>query len=167
MVSKESYTPGMALESQWVTILDPIDGTENFCSGLREWGITLPVWHEGKHAGSSLLIPELNACLRSGQSVEKFQSRIVGCSSSYNDQIGKVISENSESRIMGCAVYNQHNVISGSYSRFVNPKGAYCWDLQEGASLALENNGSVLLDGEPYDGKLLDPDRRHRIDRRN
>jgi len=164
MVAEESYQAGMALDSQWVAIVDPIDGTENFCSGLREWGIALSIWHEGKHAGSALMMPELNACMRSGQPVEKFQSRIVGCSSSYNEQIGKVISENTESRIMGCAVYNQYNVIRGSYSRFVNPKGAYCWDLQAGVSLALENNCTVFLEGEPYDGKLLAPDRRHRID---
>ena len=54
MVSKESYTPGMALESQRVTILDPIDGTDNFCSGILEWGTTLPVWHERTHSGRAL-----------------------------------------------------------------------------------------------------------------
>ncbi len=27
-------------DSGFVALLDPIDGTENFCSGLKEWGVS-------------------------------------------------------------------------------------------------------------------------------
>jgi myo-inositol-1(or 4)-monophosphatase len=167
LVAEESHEAGRAMTDSWIAILDPIDGTENFCSGLREWGVALSIWHDGKHAGSALMLPELGDAIISGQPMEKFQSRIVGLSSSYNAEIGAAIAGNPESRIMGCAVYNSYNVIRGSFARFANPKGAYCWDLQAGVSLALEHGCDVYLEGEIYHGQLLDPDRRHRVDIRH
>jgi len=164
LVAEESYQSGLDLSNQWVAILDPIDGTENFCSGLREWGVALSVWHEGEHAGSALMLPELGDAILSGQRVETFNSRIIGLSSSYNTEIGGIISASPESRIMGCAVYNLYNVIRGSFARFVNPKGAYCWDLQAGISLAAENGCEAYLEGDLYSGQLLDPNKRHRVD---
>lgn len=167
LVAEESYAAGMDLSSRWIAILDPIDGTENFCSGLREWGVALSIWCDGQHQGSALMMPELGDAILSGQTIETFDSRIVGLSSSYNDEIGSVIASSPESRIMGCAVYNIYNVIRGSFARFVNPKGAYCWDLQAGVSLAAEYGCEVFLEGEIYRGQLLDPDRRHRVDIRH
>jgi myo-inositol-1(or 4)-monophosphatase len=167
MVAEESYQADMNLTNQWVAVLDPIDGTENFCSGLKEWGVALSIWRDGEHQGSALMLPEMGDVIFSGRKVEKFDSRIVGLSSSYNEEIGKIISDVPESRIMGCAVYNMYNVIRGSFDRFVNPKGAYCWDLQAGVSLALENGCEVYLEGELYNGRLLDPNRRHRVDVRH
>ena len=39
-------------------VLDPIDGTENFCTGLKEWGISLSTYLEDKHYESVILLPE-------------------------------------------------------------------------------------------------------------
>lgn len=167
LIAEESYTPDLDMSASWIAILDPIDGTENFCSGLKEWGVALSIWHEGVHQGSALMLPEMGDAILSGQAVEKFHSRIVGLSSSYNDEIGAIVAASPESRIMGCAVYNSYNVIRGTFARFVNPKGAYCWDLQAGVSLALENGCEVYLEGELYRGQLLDPNRRHRVDIRH
>lgn len=167
LIAEESYQPGADLSGRWVAILDPIDGTENFCSGLREWGVALSIWHEGRHAGSALMLPELGDAILSGQKVDTYASRIVGLSSSYNAEIGEIISGHPESRIMGCAVYNLYNVIRGSFARFVNPKGAYCWDLQAGISLAAENGCEAFLEGDLYRGQLLDPNKRHRVDIRH
>lgn len=167
LVAEESYQPGMDISSDWVAVLDPIDGTENFCSGLKEWGVALSLWRGGVHMGSTLMLPEMGDVLISGQIPVPHRSRIVGLSSSYNLEIGQTIADNPESRIMGCAVYNMYNVIRGSYARFFNPKGAWCWDLQAGVSLALEAGCDVYLEGKPYDGRLLEPSERHRIDIRN
>lgn len=167
LVAEESYMPGMDLGGDWVAVLDPIDGTENFCSGLREWGVALSLWEKGEHRGSALMLPELGDVLISGKPFERFTSRIVGLSSSYNDEIGTIVAAEPESRIMGCAVYNMYNVIRGAFSRFVNPKGAWCWDLQAGISLALETGCDAYLEGRPYRGQFLSPAKRHRIDIRH
>lgn len=167
LVAEESYASGMDLGGDWVAVLDPIDGTENFCSGLREWGVALSLWEKGEHRGSALMLPELGDVLISGKPFERYTSRIVGLSSSYNDEIGAIVAAEPESRIMGCAVYNMYNVIRGTFSRFVNPKGAWCWDLQAGISLALEAGCDAYLEGEPYRGQFLSPTKRHRIDIRH
>lgn len=163
-VGEESWSPEVLPEGVWVAVLDPIDGTENFCSGLKEWGTSLSIWHGGAHRGSMLLMPELNEVAMSGDIPRVPRSRIVGFSSSYNDEIGRGVAENPESRIMGCAVYNLFNVIRGAYARFVNPRGAYNWDLLGGVALAHEAGCDVKVDGKDYDGRFLEPGRRYRVD---
>ena len=164
IIAEESYVPKSPIGNSWLAIIDPIDGTENFCSGLAEWGVAISLWNNNKHQGSLLMLPELKKHLITGQYPKKYNSRILGVSSSYNKEIGKLISRNRESRILGCSVYNLYNVIRGSFNSFVNPKGAYVWDLQAGVSLALENDCKVLLNGCKYDGELLDPNKRHRVE---
>ncbi|WP_312418918.1 inositol monophosphatase family protein [Shinella sp.] len=166
-IGEESWEPQVLPEGDWLAVLDPIDGTENFCSGLKEWGTSLSIWRGGDHRGSMLLMPELNEVAMSGDIPRVPQSRIVGFSSSYNDEIGQGIAENPEARIMGCAVYNLFNVIRGSYARFVNPKGAYNWDLLGGVALAHEAGCDVQVDGKIYDGQFLEPGRRYRVDIRH
>ncbi|WP_164527809.1 inositol monophosphatase family protein [Georhizobium profundi] len=166
-IGEESWTPDLVVGDEWVAVLDPIDGTENFCSGLKEWGTSLSIWRGGKHAGSMLLMPELGEGMTSGAIPRVPRSRIVGFSSSFNDAIGQGLAENAEGRIMGCAVYNLFNVIRGAYARFVNPKGAYSWDLLAGVALAEEAGCEVIIDGEDYDGRFLQPGRRYRVDIRH
>lgn len=163
IIAEESFINKKIPQDKWLAILDPIDGTENFASGLKEWGVALSIWKGEKHYGSGLYLPELNQFMISGQKIKKFNSRIVGLSSSYTDQIGTYIKSSKESRIMGCCVYNSYNVIRGSYSKFVNPKGAYCWDIQASVMLALEHSCKVELDGHKYDGRMLEPHKRHCI----
>ena len=161
IISEESYQGEKIPENGWIAILDPIDGTENFASGLKEWGVALSIWKDQKHICSSLYLPELNDYLITGQKVEKFKSRIIGCSSSFNEEIGEIIKNNMESRIIGCCAYNSFNVIKGSYKQFINPKGAYCWDLQASLMLAQEHSCKIDLNGKKYYGELLAPNKRH------
>jgi len=151
----------------WVAVLDPIDGTENFCSGLKEWGVSLSLWHAGAHAGSLLMLPELGEHLATGEPVRRMRSRITGFSSSLSPEVVAGIAGGGEARILGCAVYNLFNVTRGALARFVNPKGACSWDLLAGLMLAREHGCDILLDGETYDGSFLAPDRKYRVDIRH
>jgi myo-inositol-1(or 4)-monophosphatase len=167
-VGEETFNPNEKFStSGYVVVLDPIDGTENFCSGLKEWGVSLGIWHNGRHMGSMLAMPELGERLITGDKLPKLHSRITGFSSSFCDEIAVGIRDATEYRVTGCAVYNLFNVIRGSFCRFVNPKGAYIWDLLPGLMLALENGCEVLLDEKPYDGEFLDPTRKYRVDIRH
>ncbi len=163
-IGEESWTPEQKVGDGWVAVLDPIDGTENFCSGLKEWGTSVSLWHGGVHQGSMLLMPELDECMTTGKIPLIPRSRIVGFSSSYTSDIARGLEENAEGRIMGCAVYNLFNVIRGSFARFVNPKGAYSWDLLAGVALAREAGCDVKVDDEEYNGQFLQPGRRYRVD---
>ncbi len=167
-IGEESFDFKTGFDSTgYVAILDPIDGTENFCSGLKEWGVSLGIWHNGQHLGSLLMMPELDESIITGDNIPKLHSRITGFSSSFSDQIATGIRDAGEYRVTGCAVYNLFNVIRGSFCRFVNPKGAYVWDLLPGVMLALEHGCEVLLDDKPYYGDFLDPTRKYRVDIRH
>lgn len=166
-IGEESWQDGRPINGAWQAVLDPIDGTENFCSGLKEWGVSLSIWREGRHEGSLLMLPELGEVMMTGSVPRVPRSRIVGFSSSYHPAIGSGLEANSEGRIMGCAVYNLFNVIRGSYARFVNPKGARSWDLLAGVALAREANCDILVNDKAYDGQFLEPDQRYRVDIRH
>jgi myo-inositol-1(or 4)-monophosphatase len=166
-IGEESWNPELIVGDEWVAVLDPIDGTENFCSGLKEWGTSLSLWRGGRHQGSMLLMPEMGEAITTGAIPRVPRSRIVGFSSSYTADIGQGLAENAEGRIMGCAVYNLYNVIRGAFARFANPKGAYSWDLLAGVALAREAGCDVRVDGEYYDGRFLWPGRRYCVDIRH
>jgi myo-inositol-1(or 4)-monophosphatase len=144
-----------------IIILDPIDGTENFVSGLKEWGVAVCVYIDGIHQQSMLALPELDSYIITGDKFEKFESRIAGISSSLTKEDILKLEPGFEYRIIGCAVYNMYNVITGSFFSFENPKGAKVWDIIPGLNLALENNLNVNINGKEYHGELLEPDKKY------
>ena len=166
-IGEESFDFTWEKNTGYLAILDPIDGTENFCSGLKEWGVSLCLWYGQEHLASMLLMPELRECIKTGDQIKPIYSRITGFSSSYNELIGEGIKESIEYRVTGCAVYNLFNVIRGSFARFINPKGAYVWDLLPGIMLASEHGCQILLNDEPYQGQLLDSTQKNRVDIRH
>ncbi|NVN82672.1 MULTISPECIES: inositol monophosphatase family protein [unclassified Vibrio] len=144
-------------------VLDPIDGTENFVSGLREWGVGISIYTKGLHAESCIYLPELDEVAISGQPLEKFESRIHGLSSSLTKEDLSKLPEGFEYRIIGCSMYNMLNAVKGSYSRFENVKGVSCWDILPGLNLALEHGVNAYVNGERYNGQLLFPTQKYKI----
>ncbi len=145
-------------------VVDPIDGTENFVSGLREWGVGVSIYTKGKHEASCIYLPELDEVLLSGQSVEKYKSRIVGLSSSLTrDDLLKLPKDGVEYRIIGCSMYNMLAAIKGSFLRFENVKGVNCWDILPGLNLALEHGLACFVNDKPYAGQILFPIEKYRI----
>ena len=164
-VGEETFSPETKLNSAgYYAILDPIDGTENFCSGLKEWGVSFTLWHGTTHLGSLLYLPELGEHLMTGDTLRPIRSRICGFSSSMCDEILRGIAETRESRLMGCAVYNMYNVVRGAFARFTNPRGAHAWDLLPGLMLAHEHGCDIKVEGEQYHGEFLEPGRKYRVD---
>lgn len=163
-IGEETFDFSVRDTEGYLVVLDPIDGTENFCSGLQEWGVSFGIWKDAAHLGSLLLLPEMGLRLMTGDCVVPVKSRLTGLSSSMSAEVLAILQKPGEYRVFGCAVYNIYNVIHGYYRRFVNPKGAYVWDLLPGIMLALEQGCSVLIEGKPYRGEWLDPTRKYRID---
>lgn len=147
-----------------VIVIDPIDGTENFVSGLKEWGVGISVYQDGCHRESIIMLPELGEKLCSGEKINRHRSRIVGLSSSLTaGDLHAVDVGGREIRIIGCAMYNLLSAIKGSFYYFVNVKGVNCWDLLPGINLALEHDVPVYIDGELYDGRLLTPTKKYTV----
>lgn len=164
LISEERHVSGTAVGRGWIAVLDPIDGTENFCSGLPIWGVSLALYCDGAHQGSLIALPELGVRMHTGLIVTTPFSRMTGLSSTHARAVGQHIGAFSEPRIMGSAVFNLYNVVRGSFQRFINPVGAECWDILAGVNLALEAGCAVYINGEQYDGQFLGPDQRYRVD---
>ena len=138
-----------------VIVIDPIDGTENFTSGLKEWGISISCYQDGAHIHSMLGCPELGIWLRTGQTIERHTSRIHALSSSLTREDLLSATQGYEYRVMGCCVYNMIHVIRGSFYSFENPKGACSWDILAGLNMAVEHGLEVHVSGKPYTGEYL------------
>lgn len=144
-------------------VLDPIDGTENFVSGLKEWGIGISIYTQGAHQESCIYLPELDDLHITGMPMTHHRSRIRGLSSSLTKQDLLQLEEGFEYRIIGCSMYNMLAAVRGAYASFENVKGVNCWDILPGLNFALEHGCEALVDGEPYQGQLLFPTQKYKI----
>jgi myo-inositol-1(or 4)-monophosphatase len=151
-------------DKRTIITVDPIDGTENYVSGLKEWGVGVSVYKGSKHQQSMILLPELDLCLCTGDSLKRVTcSRICGLSSYMNTDDFTQLDPKFEYRIMGCCMYNMYNVIKGSYCQFSHLKGCFSWDFLPGFNLAIEHGLSVIVDGTEYKGEFMLPNIRHRF----
>lgn len=163
-IGEESFAFNHEETDHYIVMFDPIDGTENFCTGLKEWGAAFSLWKGKAHLGSFLFMPELGLRLMTGDIVSPLHSRLTGLSCAITEGLIDILREQGEYRMFGCSVYNIYNVVKGSFSRFVHPKGAYVWDILPGMMLALEHGCKVLVNEEPFDGQFLDPSKKYRVD---
>lgn len=152
-------------EYDFIVTIDPIDGTENFVSGLKEWGVGVSVYKNLVHHQSMILLPELGVSLCTGDIVERYHgSRICGLSSYMTNTDFELLEKGFEYRIMGCCMYNMYNVIKGSYTKFRHMKGCYSWDILPGINLAMEHGLNVMIEGKPYIGEFLLPNIKYRFE---
>jgi len=165
VISEENSNRDTEPECDQITfIIDPIDGTENFTSGLPEWGISISCYSGPNHLASMIGCPEYSTWYISGDlPADTYQSRIHGLSSSLTKEEIVHAAGGYEYRVMGCCVYNMINVIRGSFSTFENPKGACSWDILGGLNLALEMGLLVSVNEVKYAGEYLPPDRKYRF----
>ncbi|MFD2115383.1 inositol monophosphatase family protein [Paenibacillus yanchengensis] len=165
-VGEETYTfHAMTEQTGIAVIFDPIDGTENFCMGLKEWGMAISIWQNGQHVGSCLYMPELGERLMTGDKLQQaaVSSRMTALSVAVNERLLQLLAEPGQYRMSGCSVYNLYYVIKGSFAQFIHPKGAYIWDILPGMMLALEHGCHVFVDDSLYNGQWLDPTRKHKL----
>mgnify|MGYP006101036027 CR=1 FL=1 len=145
-------------------IIDPIDGTENFVSGLKEWGIGVSIFTKGAHDYSFIYLPELDEFIDSSLKINRFKSRISGISSSLKlKDLQKLKFDSYEYRITGCSMYNMFCAITGRFKNFENVKGVNSWDILPGINIAKNNNIPVTVNNINYTGELLFPDKKYKV----
>jgi len=144
-------------------VLDPIDGTDNFISGMKEWGVGISIFKNKEHTESMIFLPDMNITLKSGDKVSKNKSRIIGMSSRYFKKGLKPCDTNFEYRALGCSMINMYYVITGSFKSYIDTNGGFIWDILPGLNLALENNCEVYVEGEKYNGQFLSPEKRYKL----
>ena len=161
---EQEFKDNLNFSENYLLSLDPIDGTENYASGLPEWGVGLALFFNNQHAYSMILLPELGLSIKTGDTLNYFESRIIGLSSSIHSNMDLKLDKGSEYRITGCSMYNIFNTIRGSFQCYKNIQGVNSWDILPGANLALEHNLKVKINGKKYEGKFLLPNKRYIIE---
>ena len=163
LISEENDHIGKWEDYKDFIVLDPIDGTENFISGMMEWGVGISVFENKKHKESVILLPDMNLQIMSGDKIIKNKSRIVGMSTRHFKKGLEPCDKNFDYRALGCSMINMYYVLTGSFNHYVDPIGGYVWDILPGLNLALENEMDVYVDDKLYNGEFLSPEKRYKI----
>ena len=163
-ISEEQTNPeGGDLNGSYVFV-DPIDGTENFISGIPFWGSGISIYTEGKHEYSEIVAPDLGLRVTSIMDFPEspqFKSRIMGYSSSSRGS--DLLNEVGEFRVLGSAMVNFLFAIEGRFAGFKNAVGAECWDILPGLNIALKAGLQVEVNGERYLGQPLFPGHKYKL----
>ncbi len=166
IITEETYKSGEVnlAATEYTAVVDPIDGTENFVSGLMEWGVGVCIYKGSEFHEALIALPELNQYLLSDDlNFEKHDSRIYGISSSLTKEDLLNLEPGFEYRIIGCCMYNMFNVVTGRYKMFQNPKGARCWDILPGLNMAHQLGLDVTVNNTKYNGEFLQPAEKYRF----
>lgn len=173
LISEES-SENLDSKSDCFIILDPLDGTENFVSGIPIWGVGIAVFLNAKLYAGIVYFPEIkkfdsskNIKLDPKIGFKKFaaplhKTRIHGLSSNH----GEVKLKNSQSqefRIYGSALFNLVLTANRAITYIPNPEGSWVWDITPGLVLCMERGLEVDVNGAKYNGEFLDPSKRHFI----
>ena len=163
LISEENDHIGKWKNYNDFIVLDPIDGTENFISGMMEWGVGISVFENKKHKESAILLPDMNLQIMSGDKIIKNKSRIVGMSTRHFKKGLEACDKNFDYRALGCSMINMYYVLTGSFNHYVDHIGGFVWDILPGLNLALENKMDVYVDNRLYNGEFLSPEKRYKI----
>lgn len=170
LIGEESPIP--KLSSGNYVVIDPVDGTENFVSGLPIWGCGLALVFDNYLSASWVVFPEINLTFSSkalGQAGIKGRkefrlpqgiSRIKAYSSNTEWSAVAPCMEG-EIRVLGSSLFNLTLASLGSISFNASEAGAKVWDILPPILFALEAGKSVTVNGGEYHGEFLDPDKRY------
>lgn len=146
-------------------VIDPIDGTASFVSGLPVWGISFGVIHSGKPEAGYFYMPatgdffyveprgkvyrnDSTTVLKPGKSIQP-ESLLLTISRTHkkvriaSDYPGKV-------RSLGSTAAHICYTATGSADASI-VSGCYIWDLAAGLAMLNRNKGSAFyLNGDPF-----------------
>jgi myo-inositol-1(or 4)-monophosphatase len=169
------------LPTEWngnYIVLDPIDGTENFISGIPIWGVGLAVFLKNELYASWVVFPEMQL-EKSSKLLTLFQntnddsfrgpleeSRVFAYSSNsiWNEIAPKF---EDEIRVFGCSLFNLTLASAGSLQSYFAGKGAKLWDIAPCLLFILESGRLPLVNGKEYRGEFLDPNYRYVVEIKN
>jgi myo-inositol-1(or 4)-monophosphatase len=156
-------------------VVDPVDGTENYVSGIPIWGTGLALFVNNQLSASSVTFPEIGMGYASQimkglirKELGKFRgplsfSRVEAYSS--NSSWGEVASDFPEEiRVFGCSLFNLILAATTSVTFKSSSKGVRLWDIAPAVLVALESGKNVKINGEDYFGEFLNPAHRFMVE---
>jgi myo-inositol-1(or 4)-monophosphatase len=171
LVSEEEPTPENWVSERNFVVLDPVDGTENFVSGVPIWATGLAFFENKKILASAIFFPEIKMLAKTKNVSFKNEIKFTPFRTSHQQSRIKAFSSNSdwenqvkdfgiENRIFGSSLFNLTLAANGVIEFKSSIKGVRFWDIAPALAIALEKNMEVFVNGELYVGQILDPDSR-------
>jgi myo-inositol-1(or 4)-monophosphatase len=152
-------------------VIDPVDGTENFISGIPLWGTGMAIFERNKLVASWVAFPEISMGYSSkvlrGLTNDEYrdfrgplQGSRVSAYSSNSDWNAVTHEFPQETRVLGCSLFNLILAARGSVTFKSSSKGVRIWDIAPAILVALELGKSVKINGKDYFGEFLEPNLR-------
>jgi myo-inositol-1(or 4)-monophosphatase len=170
----EEFPFSSTIEGNYL-VIDPIDGTENFISGIPIWGVGVALFFEDRLLASWVNFPEISLEFSSSRLRELTgdpkmvarkplgMSRVVAYSSNSNwRQLKKKFPK--EIRVFGSSLFNLMLASVGAVDYVSSRPGVKIWDFAPCVLFALESGKSVTINGEEYFGQFLDPNIRYLVE---
>ena len=148
--------------AEHIFVIDPLDGTENFVSGIPIFGTSISYYRNLQHTYSMLYFPKFDSFISTKYypTVYKPKSRIVALSSSLSLSEIQEQQEGEEYRILGCCTYSLYGVIKGYFKSYFNPR-VNTWDILAGINIAVKSGCTVIIDGKEWHGEFLRADKKY------
>ena len=175
LVSEENNVGSCGESSNQIILIDPIDGTENFASGLPLWGVGLAHFIDMQLKATCVLFPEI-------QLFHASKDVNLGASSNYRNlrtsssKRGNYLhpanfkhdffAKNTfggQNRILGCSLMNISLACLGSWTFKSSGPGLKAWDFLPAILPALENGKLVYINDALYTGEFLRVEDRYKV----
>lgn len=175
IVSEEDGFFNNGISNRLILLVDPLDGTENFASGLPIWGVGLAMFIDGLLNFSCVLFPEIRLGHVSQKIELPFGYRSLRSVSSTNGRLSlfpanlfhqDIVQKNNsnQQRILGCSLLNLSLACYGNVKFCSSGAGLRSWDFLPAILPAIENNLTVLVNNKKYHGEYLSPKERYTIE---
>lgn len=167
VVSEEDTVLSPNFPSSNTILIDPLDGTENFASGIPIWGIGVAMFVEGDLLFTCVLFPEIRMGQPSNgiflpEDFREFRQDAIDRNLSLfpaNLDVKDILSlsSNSKPRITGCSLLNIALINNSSPIFMASGEGIRCWDFIPAILPKLQNGFEVYVNNMKYRGHYLSP----------
>jgi fructose-1,6-bisphosphatase/inositol monophosphatase family enzyme len=137
-------------------IFDPIDGTENFASGLLMYGQMISI-RSLKHGNIDIInIPSLNLFLHNKmifnfKKISKFNLISLSSKSLRNNK--KIFKNTDNYRVFGSSAYSFAMILEGKIEKIIYSQGAKIWDYYTGLALCNLAGLKIICDNKNWEEK--------------
>jgi myo-inositol-1(or 4)-monophosphatase len=156
-------------------LIDPIDGTENFASGLPIWGVGLAYFVKNKIQATCVLFPEMKlfhassavimdkSCVYS--QLRRGSSKRSNCVHPANFEKNSLFEDSFtyQNRILGCSLMNISLACYDAWIFKSSGPGLKTWDFLPAILPALENGKLVYVNKNAYSGEYLSEEKRYHL----
>ena len=137
-------------------IFDPIDGTENFASGLQMYGQMISV-RSLKHGSVDIInIPSLNLFLHNkmfSNFKKKYKFNLISLSSKSLMNNKKIFKNTDNYRVFGSSAYSFAMILEGKIQKIIYSQGAKIWDYYTGLALCNLAGLKIVCDNKLWQEK--------------